>query len=341
MLSDNHQDYPFLDKPIKITDQKWDDNTLPLVSISCISFNHHNYIRDAIEGFLMQETTFRVEILIHDDASTDGTSEIIKVYEQKYPNLIKPIIQKENQYSQGVRGMSKTFNYPRAKGKYFSLCEGDDFWTHRHKLQLQVDFLEKNPDYSMCYTNYDICDENGIIVQNAVVPEEKRRHLDHYEVLEFTTPKTLTSMVRGELALKNPLSHIKVPNGDTLNTAFYSSVGDVGFINEVTGVYREHSGGIWSLLGMAKQRENQLKTFTIMLDLFQEPKQQIAIRNRIKRIKAKLLRAYIKDNRLWDAQSLNLKYFFSDFIDASKVQLLLFAALFRPKKSDARLESEH
>jgi glycosyltransferase involved in cell wall biosynthesis len=120
-----------------------------LVSISCITYNHEKYIRDALEGFLMQKTDFKYEILIHDDASTDNTAKIIREYEEKYPDLIKPIYQKENQWSKGNYRISSTFNIPRAKGKYIAFCEGDDFWTDPYKLQKQVNFLEENEEFSM------------------------------------------------------------------------------------------------------------------------------------------------------------------------------------------------
>src|SRR5690554_4151192 len=94
----------------------------PLVSVSCTTFNHEKYIEDAIVGFLKQETTFPIEILIHDDASTDSTPQIIGKYQQKYPNLIKSLVQKENQFSRGV--IPQSFNVSRAQGKYFALCEG-------------------------------------------------------------------------------------------------------------------------------------------------------------------------------------------------------------------------
>lgn len=118
---------------------KMEKNITPIVSISCITYNHEDYIRDAIEGFLMQKTTFPVEILIHDDASTDKTADIIREYEKKYPHLIKPIYQTENQYSKGI-GVSATYQYPRANGNYITLCEGDDYWTDPYMLQKQVVF---------------------------------------------------------------------------------------------------------------------------------------------------------------------------------------------------------
>jgi len=106
----------------------------PIVSICCITYNHEKYIRDAIEGFLMQKTLFPIEILIHGDASTDKTADIIKEYEVKYPDIIKPIYQTENQFSKGV-SISATYQFPRARGKYIAICEGDDYWTDPHKLQ--------------------------------------------------------------------------------------------------------------------------------------------------------------------------------------------------------------
>ena len=124
----------------------------PLVSISCITYNQELYISQTLDGFLMQKTNFPFEVLIHDDASTDSTSDIIREYEIKFPKIIKPIIQTENQWSKGLRCISATYNYPRSKGKYIAFCEGDDYWIDENKLQMQVDFLEQNPEYGLCYT---------------------------------------------------------------------------------------------------------------------------------------------------------------------------------------------
>ncbi len=119
------------------------------VSILCLCFNHEKYIRKCLDGFVMQQCNFEYEVLIHDDASTDNSVEIIKEYEQKYPNIIKPAYQSENQFSKGIK-ISKTFLFPRVRGEYIALCEGDDFWTDPLKLKKQVDFLDNNPEYSAC-----------------------------------------------------------------------------------------------------------------------------------------------------------------------------------------------
>src|SRR5690606_11316563 len=140
---------------------------LPLVSISCITYNHAPYIRECLDGFMMQKCDFDFEVLIHDDASTDGTQEIIKEYQEKYPEIIKPIFQTENQYSKGIRGMNIQFNFPRAQGKYIALCEGDDYWTDPLKLQKQLDFLEANPEYVLSCHNYKILDFDGKTIKDS------------------------------------------------------------------------------------------------------------------------------------------------------------------------------
>ena len=143
---------------MKLKEQTNFNNSSPLLSIVCITYNHSNYINDAIESFLNQNVDFVVEILIHDDASTDGTNLIIKEFEKKYPHIIKPVYQITNQYSKS--GFEFSFKeLQRAKGKYIALCEGDDYWSDENKLQKQVSFLESNSDFSMCFHKVRIKNE--------------------------------------------------------------------------------------------------------------------------------------------------------------------------------------
>ena len=113
--------HSFLPAPIPVTQHIWPDEILPLLSISCLTYMHENYIRDAIEGFLMQQTTFKVEIIIHDDASSDRTADIIRVYEEKYSKLIVPIYQTENQFSKKDVTIGKILREKR-RGKYIEIC---------------------------------------------------------------------------------------------------------------------------------------------------------------------------------------------------------------------------
>ena len=122
-----------------------------IVSVICNAYNHEAYIRDALEGFVKQKTDFPFEVLVHDDASKDSTAEIIREYEEKYPEIIKPIYETENQYSK-TDGSLTRIQYGRARGKYIALCEGDDYWTDPQKLQKQVDALECHPEIDICAT---------------------------------------------------------------------------------------------------------------------------------------------------------------------------------------------
>ena len=141
-----------------------------MVSVICNVFNHEKYLRDALEGFVMQKTNFPFEVLVHDDASTDKSADIIREYEEKYPEIIKPIYQTENQFTRGGK-ITRRFQIPRIQGKYVALCEGDDYWTDPLKLQKQFDFMETNPEYSMC-----ACSTVWKNIQTGV--EEKRGAID-------------------------------------------------------------------------------------------------------------------------------------------------------------------
>ena len=225
-----------------ITKQNWQKGTEPLVSICCITYNHENYIRDAIEGSLIQDTTFPVEILINDDASTDKTAEVIMQYEDKYPDIIFPIYQKENQKSRGVRP-NPTFNFPRASGKYIALCEGDDYWTDPYKLQKQVNFLEKTPEYSMCF-------HNAIVkYMNEKRPDKLFSNLDEREykgeeiLREWTIPTASVVFKKEHLDYKLQTNKNFI-YGDIVLFLQMAEKGKIWCIDEVMSVYRIHNEGM-------------------------------------------------------------------------------------------------
>ena len=145
-------------------------NSSIMVSICCITYNQASYIRDALEGFVNQKTDFAYEVLIHDDASNDGTADIIREYADRYPDLIFPILQTENQYSKGLTNVSGTFNFPRARRKYIAMCEGDDYWTDDRKLQKQVDYLEANPGCSLCFHSAKVEIQGKALTEHAMRP---------------------------------------------------------------------------------------------------------------------------------------------------------------------------
>lgn len=140
------------------------------VSVICNTYNHERYIRDALESFLAQKTTFAFEVLVHDDASTDRTAEIIREYEAKYPEIIKPIYETVNQYSLH-NGMIKKLQFGRAKGKYIAVCEGDDYWTDPLKLQKQYDAMEAHPEVDMCAHAASVIRDGKIV--STIAPKKE------------------------------------------------------------------------------------------------------------------------------------------------------------------------
>ncbi len=154
----------------------------PMVSVCVQSYQHRSYIKNCIEGILMQKVDFPLEILIRDDASTDGTTEIVQEYSKKYPHLIKPLIYQENQYIKGVSPFKD--NVRRAHGKYIAVCEGDDYWTDPYKLQKQVDFLEAHPDYGMVHGDVNLLNvETG--EETKALNKTKGMEIPSGDIFEF------------------------------------------------------------------------------------------------------------------------------------------------------------
>ena len=217
-----------------------------MVSVYCLAYNHEKYIRSALDGFVNQKTDISYEVFVHDDASTDGTAAIIREYAEKYPHIIKPILQTQNQYSQGIKIM-RTHILPRMTGKYIAICEGDDFWCDPEKLQMQVDFLESHPDHSACVHNTlrkDMTDgsEHLLFGEDAytVTPEKAiSRGSAAYQ--------TSSLMYRRELALDPPSFMSSVKGIGDFPLAIYLSLkGKIHYIPKVMSVYRANVNGSWT-----------------------------------------------------------------------------------------------
>lgn len=220
-----------------------------LVSISCITYNHAPYIRQCLDSIIMQKTNFPFEILIHDDASTDGTADIIREYEGKYHDIIKPIYQKENQYSKEIP-ISRTYNFPRAKGKYIALCEGDDYWTDPYKLQKQVDYLEKNDDISFCFHNAIVYYVDTGISEPFNIELTSKTYKTKDILLKKWFIPTASIVFRSRL-VENlfPKWSKNVYNGDLCLELLLSTKGDFFYLNETMSVYRKNAPNSLSING--------------------------------------------------------------------------------------------
>lgn len=209
----------------------------PVLTIQCIAYNQAPYIRQCLEGFCMQKTNFRFEAIVHDDASTDDTALIIREYAEKYPDIIKPIYETENQYSKKDGSLRRIMN-KHTCGKYVAYCEGDDYWTDPLKLQKQVDFLEANVDYGLIYGKARVFVQN----KQKVSLSSFGRQTSSYEqlLLENTIP-TLTVCFRTIYLLE--FMEIKEMHnkmlGDYPLWLYIASKSKLKFANEVLGVYRK------------------------------------------------------------------------------------------------------
>lgn len=237
-----------LPHPVRITEQVWPEGTVPVVSVRCITYQHVNFIREAIEGFLMQETTFPVEILIHDDASTDGTADIVREYQAKYPQLIRTVLQTENQHSQGKKFAK--FLDPLLRGEFIALCEGDDYWTSPHKLQKQVEVLQRRPGATLCFHGVKEVNEKGITLKeiHQEAPQDAPPTLR--ELLARSFIPTCSSLFRRN-ALGTAWQPPNTKMGDWPLWVYLASHGEMVFLPETWGCYRRHSGGVWSGLSRA------------------------------------------------------------------------------------------
>ena len=219
----------------------------PLVSIRCLVYNHEPYLRQCLDGFVMQQTTFIFEAIVHDDASTDGSAAIIREYAEKYPDIIKPIFEAENQYSKHGPIIKIMDDAMHPDSKYIAICEGDDYWTDPHKLQIQVDFLESHPDYSFSVHDFRaLNDKNKKISSSSWIDflekDEEYRTLtldDYKKGLYFT--QTLTCVYRKTALANSKYSDYSVKFDMTMFYALLTQ-GKCVLFNRVMGVYRRHQG---------------------------------------------------------------------------------------------------
>lgn len=226
---------------------------LPLVSILCDTYNHEKYIAQAIDGFLMQKTNFPFEIIIHDDASTDNTAQIIRAYKAKYPELIFPIYQTINLFSNKEINIWADITFPKARGKYIALCEGDDYWTDSLKLQKQVDLLNLTNNFSAVFHDAMIVDGNGTEVQQYY-PKPKRDHITTKEMLWKHHIPTCSFMFRRELLELIDFRLSKdILGGDRFLELSISLFGPIAYLGYNMCAHRKHSNGI------TNSKDHQLK----------------------------------------------------------------------------------
>lgn len=216
-----------------------------VVSVYVATYNHKDYIRQALDSIVCQKTNFKFEVIVHDDASTDGTAEIVKEFYEKYPELIIPILQKTNQYQLNVNKLTK-FILPIAKGKYIAWNEGDDFWTDEYKLQKQVDYIENNDDCTMVVHHSNEVTRDGNFYQKVYTPMTN----GNYSLADVLSPDQYfmtNSMLLRTNILRDNLDILKVrPCFDYLIKALAALNGQVCTLEDNMSCYRVMAKGSWS-----------------------------------------------------------------------------------------------
>lgn len=227
---------------IEAIDMSKKDERPLMVSIKCTVYNHEPFLRQCLDGFVMQKTDFRFEAVVHDDASTDKSADIIREYAGKYPDIIKPVIEKENIYSKDKVLLRRIMN-DLCTGKYVAMCEGDDFWTDPYKLQKQVDYMEAHPDCSLCFSAANIICEKGIPDSDSLVFSELKTR--DYHGTEIT--KQWTVATASILHINDMHDYPYDPRflyGDGPLVLFMLQKGYLHCIGETMVTYRRNSGSV-------------------------------------------------------------------------------------------------
>lgn len=218
------------------------DCDVPLVSVVCITFNQEKYIKDGLDSFLSQKTDFPFEVIVHDDCSTDRTRNIIEDYAKRYPKIIKPVLQTENQFSQGKRPTFLASKY--TQGRYIALCEGDDYWIDDAKLAKQLEFLDKHSEYSATtHQTIKFFEDNRS--RPEFFTEVEKEHWEIDDLMFGRKYHTASLMVRGDIFRENQIPE-DIVSGDKAISFLLLSYGKIKYSSEPMAVYRKNPGGISS-----------------------------------------------------------------------------------------------
>lgn len=247
----------------------------PVVCIRCMTYNQEKFIAQCLDGFVMQKTDFSFIAIVHDDASTDKTPLIIQEYAARYPEIIVPVLEKENQYSQGK--LSKVM-YPLMKGKYIAVCEGDDYWTDPLKLQKQVCFMESHPDYAMCFHQAIRHHEDSNIPDCLYSDIENREYSGQELYQSKHRPPTASILIRHSVfesdVYKQCLDQIS-SFGDLSFFLSAAHCGKVYGMTDVMSVYRMNNNGVTNVFNstndiVLKFANENLKLYKIFGEQYKE-----------------------------------------------------------------------
>ena len=300
-----------------------------MVSVICTAYNQEKYIEDALKGFVMQKTNFPFEVLISDDASTDGTADIIRRYEKEYPDIFKPVYFTENQYSKGNSPYITLFS--RVQGKYIAICEGDDYWTSENKLQKQFDALETHTECDMSAHSALMVRASDRKIIGKVEPMQEDGILSMEKVIlgggNFIATNSL--FYRAELQ-KKPARFATKYTIDYAIQMHGAMRGGICYLAENMSSYRRGAESSWTLY-MEKNQDVMIKHLRMMLDMLDMADEDTE--HRFSESFSQARRKY--DFMLANYERDTKKVYSREFADlrkelSSKKQLILFLKCYAP-----------
>lgn len=249
----------------------------PLVTVICFTYNHEKFISQAIESFLDQITSFSMQIVIHDDASEDNTTEIIEGYRAKYPSLIRTVIQRKNQFHTLKNGIWDCV-WPLVNSEYVAICDGDDYWQFKHKLEIQVNILRRYDNISMVFHNTTRLGDQAKDLRWPTL-YYGRVNFDAISRLEFMTPPTSSIVMRKSVYQKRYISGGTY--GDRLLALSAATMGDIYGIPDRWSCYRQTGLGIFSSLDEKEKYLNDAMSRIYIIKNFRIPAESFNFNRKI------------------------------------------------------------
>lgn len=287
---------------------QWEFGSDIVISVFCITYNHERYIAHTINSILAQKTKYRYELIIHDDASEDSTSLILREYQKKYPSIIKLILQTDNQYSKGI--VPFEFCQKMANGRYIAICEGDDFWLDELKLEIQASFLEDNKEYIISSHDACIVNENNELIKVSKLADKQKKNYKSEDMVKCKAFLLTLSWMYRNLDFGSIMESRKVLNYDTFFISVLGLHGKAKFHHDIKpAAYRVHSTGVWSPLDKKARLVQLVNTYLWLYIYHNRVKSGFAAYFSMKTILV-LTRLHINNNGFLNSIKLFLKFLF-------------------------------
>lgn len=294
------------------------------VSICCITYNQEKYIGKALESFVHQKVSFPYEIIIHDDASTDGTRDIIQKYKEKYPDLIVPIFEEENVYSKKA-SLVMEIVFAKVRGEYIALCDGDDGFLSDEKLSKQVDYMDAHPEITMCSHNTRVISEDGNFMYDMNPYKEGIVTIEDYFKNTSGSMHTSSMFFRSRDVKSLPTYYREATVGDLPFKLYLLSKGNAYYIDEVMSFYRHNAKGSWT--SFEKEDSKVLKKNRLMeirvYELFNKETNNKYAYLVDEKIRTKKFAYYLKDNNLKELKKEEYKDLYNKLSSGEKIKLQL------------------